>query len=349
MKILIVGSFSAWRGDPLASGTVVSLRLLVDELGDRQVEMEVIDTAALRRRRILLPFAVALIGCKLLWKAGGADVITLHLSPNGLSVLGPLAVLVKRVRRRPLIIRLFGGLDYLDIPGIRRRFASFAFSRCDGTLLQTKGLVEAGISRGLGRVKWFPTARRMPPAGEANPHSPEPGRFIFVGQLKRKKGILHLIEASRRLGPRCRTDVFGPFYDDLDERIFTGVANVRYGGTLHPDDVCRELRRAAALVFPTFLDEEGYSGILMEAFSVGLPIICTRWKFLPEFVPRDGAIFCEPDNADALEAAMRRFLENPSWHDTMSEASFAARERFSIDRAADEFLNACAEAKQTFR
>ena len=35
---------------------------------------------------------------------------------------------------------------------------------------------------------------------------------------------------------------------------------------------------------PTFHEGEGYPGIILEAFSVGMPVISTHWNSIPEIV-----------------------------------------------------------------
>lgn len=349
MKILLVGSFSAWSADRRISGTVISLDILVKELLKRGIDVISVDSGDIRKSQTFFLPELFKVWWRMFLCAKKADLIALHLSPTGFSILGPIAIFISRILRKPIIFRLFGGMDYEELPWFRRRLAGWSFSRANRVLLQSKSLVDAAKDRGLGSVFWFPTSRKMEPLGAANPHDPCGHRFVYVGQIKKRKGIFHLIEVAKRLGDRFPLDVFGPFYDSLDEKIFEEVPNLTYGGSLPPEDVQEVLRKAKALIFPTFLREEGYSGILIEAFSVGLPVICTHWKFLPEFVPRAAAVFCAPDDADSLEASVIEFLNNPERHSRMSDASFINRLTFSSQLLADDFIGHCQNLVQKYK
>lgn len=67
-----------------------------------------------------------------------------------------------------------------------------------------------------------------------------------------------------------------------------------------PEDVYEILRNLKAMVFPTYLEQEGYSGIIIESYSVGLPVLCSGWKFLPEIVDERSGILFEPKSSDAI-------------------------------------------------
>ena len=38
------------------------------------------------------------------------------------------------------------------------------------------------------------------------------------------------------------------------------------------------------IVLPTFYRDEGYPGIVLEAYAMGKPVIATRWRDIPEII-----------------------------------------------------------------
>ena len=58
------------------------------------------------------------------------------------------------------------------------------------------------------------------------------------------------------------------------------------------------------LLLPTYWEGEGYPGIIIEALSVGLPILTTTWKQIPEMVNSDCAIMIKPKSIDELVFAL---------------------------------------------
>ncbi len=342
MKILLVGSFVACQGAEEASGTVISLRYLRDDLqSDPNIEINTLDTGLIRRSS-RSKFVGVFQVIREFWSAASkSEVIALHLSPGGFSVIGPIAWFIARLKRKPILFRMFGGLDYRELDFPLRNLAHFAVMRMDSVLAQSEELYHLFKARKIKNVVHFPTSRPMPPESAPNPHCRNANSYLFVAQIKRAKGIFELIEAFRRLGDRYKLDVYGPFYDNLSAEIFEGLGNVSYNGVLPHDEVSDRMRTSKALVFPTYLDAEGYSGVILEAFGCGLPVICSRWKYLPELVDETCGILIEPKNVDAIACAVRRFDADANLQLRLSDGAFRRRVDYSTDAAKMKFLDAC--------
>ena len=129
------------------------------------------------------------------------DVIVFNASSGGALSSGPLIWLAAGLRRTPLVVRLFGGdFDlFHDRSGrIARALAHRTFLEAPLLLFQTKELCErfgAGSAR-----RWWPTTRDLRP--DPGPRRPRAQRFLFLGQLRREKGIGEVLEASEELPER---------------------------------------------------------------------------------------------------------------------------------------------------
>lgn len=342
MRVLIVGSFEACEADAEASGTVVSLRYLVKDLQDRNdVEIQTLDTGSIRRSSNIKLWAFVKLIKDFMTQAIDCDVVTLHLSPKGFAALSPFALIIAKAYKKNVIFRLFGGLDYLNVGKIYGWINQCMIKKVDTVLLQTQELVARGKQRGLGRVVWFPTSRPMLDDCADNPHDPNAQSYIYVGQIKFEKGIMELIEAFRFLGEGFALKVYGPFYDGLNEDIFKGVSNVDYGGVLPHKDVFDVLTSSKALVFPTYLPAEGYSGIILESYGAGLPVICTRWNYLPEIVDEQCGVLIKPRDPKAIVEAILNLDKNIHTQQRLSAGAFSKRQAFSLSRASNLFLQEC--------
>ena len=345
MRIFIVGSFSACTADARVSGTVVSLKHLVRDLEQRErVSLELLDTGEIRRSSSNRLIGFLSVVTAVFRGMKRSDVVALHLSPNGFAVLGPIAVLLSWILRKPIIFRMFGGLDYMELPVMWARLAHWSVRRVEVFLVQTHELCRVAESRGIQTVTWFPTTRPCSSLGVANPHDKDASDYVFLGQIKIEKGIFELIEAFRILGSEYQLKVYGPFYDDLDASIFESVDNVEYCGVAAPEEVTSIMSQAKALVFPTYLSAEGYSGIVIESFTVGLPVLCSRWKFLPEIVDETCGILFEPKKSEAIVLAVQSFEQDPILQDALSRGAYAKRSDFSVESGTDRFLEACGSA-----
>lgn len=133
-------------------------------------------------------------------------------------------------------------------------------------------------------------------------------RFLFVGRMMREKGIEEFLKAAEQLhSEKVSFELLGYCDEDYTERLETlekeGVI-VQHG---FQTDVHSYLKAASALVLPTY--HEGMSNVLMEASATGRPVIATRISGCRELFEEGITGFgCEPQSAESLTDALKRFL-----------------------------------------
>lgn len=138
--------------------------------------------------------------------------------------------------------------------------------------------------------------------------SPYQKRLVFISHVKQSKGINEILEVSKRLPPDYTLDIYGPIKDESYTADYFKQYNVTYRGTINPDQVTNTLINYDILLLPTFHSGEGYPGIVIEAFSVGIPVIATNFGGIPEIVTdRYNGRLISPQNTDELEEAILSF------------------------------------------
>jgi len=155
---------------------------------------------------------------------------------------------------------------------------------------------------------------------------------LFVGRLVEKKGCADLIEAMRRVqadDPSVRLVVIGdgPLRGDLERR----AAGLRadFLGPRPPDEVLRQMKRASLFALPSRTarsgDAEGLPFVILEAQSVGLPVVSTFHAGIPEAVV-DGqtGLLCDEGDVGALAANILTVMRS---EETRRAFGTAARER----------------------
>jgi hypothetical protein len=80
---------------------------------------------------------------------------------------------------------------------------------------------------------------------------------------------------------------------------------------------------------------------VIEAFHAGVPVIATRWKYLPEIVDETCGILVEPKDPGELRRAMDRLTNDRELRRRLRRGAAARGEKFSADRWADLFIRAC--------
>lgn len=134
--------------------------------------------------------------------------------------------------------------------------------------------------------------------------------FLYFGYIKPYKGVEDLLHAFRALDdPQAVLLVVGrPLDADIEHKVRDlAVADPRVRTVLGyvPDDDVQLYFRAADVVVLPFRRTQT-SGSLMLAMSFGRAIVAPAIATLPEYIDADSAIFFDPDDPQALAAALRR-------------------------------------------
>ena len=172
------------------------------------------------------------------------------------------------------------------------------------------------------------------PAGAAAPE------LLLVAHNPRLKGLATALAALARLrrrGTHARLAVAGRFRPGpwLRAARRLGVAEaVELLGPLGREEVVARMRRASALVHPTFFDP--CSLACLEASACGLPVVTTaRNGAIERLAPAGAALVVgEPGDADRLADAVGEALD-PGRNRRMREAALALRPAFDARRHFD--------------
>jgi glycosyltransferase involved in cell wall biosynthesis len=148
-------------------------------------------------------------------------------------------------------------------------------------------------------------------------HAPQNAKttFLMVSRMLYDKGIKEFVEASKLLvkkGYALSSSLLGQIDNDNPEAIALEIiekwqqeGNVKYLGSTK--DVKPYIENVDAIVLPSY--SEGIPRILLEAASMGKPIITTRIPGCTEIV-EDGVngYLCETKNVEDLAAQMEKLI-----------------------------------------
>jgi glycosyltransferase involved in cell wall biosynthesis len=342
LRVLLIGPSPDLLEGAAVGGTTIPFKRLVEVLrARRDVAVTVVSTHGVRGGG--LPGVVRFFGvlCRIARAIPRADVVSLHAVRVGLPLLGPYVSIVAGLARKSTIIRKFGGTDYSASNPLRRAAIHWAVKRAALYLVETKALVEGAKRDGVSHVRWYSNSRPMPELPEDSDPTRPCRRFVQVGQLRMGKGIREIIEAGERFGGDVAVDIYGTTGYDVPLSVFDGLSRVKYRGPVAPDRVREVLARYDVLLLPTTMETEGYPGVVPEAYSAGLPVICTRWRQLPEIVDDTTGILIEPRSGDALHRAMKSLTDDPALFARLRAGVRARRAEFSDTLWAERFVEHC--------
>lgn len=291
--------------------------------------------------RVLAPLIIL---CKSVASMRRADVVFFNGTYNDYLYLAPFVILFGKLLRRKVVMRKFAGnfLDkYQQAGWLHRKMLDFTVNHADFCFWETQVLTKHYNSLKPDRNAWFPNVRSR--TSSLRHKGGYQGRYIFLSGVQEQKGIEYLKEAFTMLGEGYHIDIFGPLYRYTEQQL--QGANYAYLGPVDYADVYRKLAEYDVLVLPTYWTTEGYPGIILEAFSVGIPVIASRIGGIPELIA-DGhnGLLIAPQSAAAIVEAVR-VMERADYEKMANEAykSFDAYDETLVNpRVLDTLYALCA-------
>lgn len=313
-RVGVCGRFG--ENSDLLSGQIVKTKILTEEikkaLGLETVQT--VDTHKWKKNLITL-----IIKCFILIK-NSKNIIILP-ARNGVKVIVPLFLLLNNIFHRKLHYVVIGGW----LPELLEKKHKLLknLSKFDGIYVETNVMVVKLQKLGLNNVINLPNFKRLEILEERELVYPtgEPYKLCTFSRVMKEKGIEDAIEAvkvvNNSLGRTAYTlDIYGQIYKEYIERFDELKKNfpeyITYKGVVNYSESVKILKDYFALLFPTYYQGEGFAGTILDAYSSGLPVIATNWKYNPEIIKDyiDGLIF-ENHNIYKLKEILLEVIDNP--------------------------------------
>lgn len=189
--------------------------------------------------------------------------------------------------------------------------------------------------------------RRVIPNGVGEedfvPHAPAPdaASFLFIGELRRLKGVDVLLEAMARIVPThpIRTVIVGSGAEGealkAEARRRGLDVYVTFAGSMPAREA---LPLGHCLVVPS--RAESFPYVVLEAGAAGKPLIATQVGGIPEIVAGTDIALIAPGSVSALVSAMERVLADPERARAQAAAlRQVVQEKFTVTGMTDAVLD----------
>lgn len=162
-------------------------------------------------------------------------------------------------------------------------------------------------------------------------HSPY---LLFVGRLETRKNLIRILEAFEQMKEKLGTThqlilagKFGYGYQQILQKIHHSKwkQDILAKGYISEAEKWNLLRRASLFLFPTLY--EGFGIPVLEAQSVGIPVLTSNISSLPE-IAGAGAIFVDPTRTESLRDGIILGLTDESLRAGIIEAGSKNVRRF---------------------
>lgn len=226
-----------------------------------------------------------------------AGLLVSTLSGNGIKIVSALGSDIHTLSYKPFISYLY----------------RFIFNNTEGVIYNTPFMKKRLVQLDAKNLTYIPTPinRSTFKLHSVSPRSP---KFVFVGRLTKAKGVEMLLQSFKKILtilPKAKLTIVGEGPEKSKMLEFIQKNNLQNSiqlvGTLSSFEISRMLRDSYALLLPSF--KEGTPASVLEAMSVGRPIVATRVGGLEDLVDKDVGYLTDIGNvnqfADAIVAVYK--------------------------------------------
>jgi glycosyltransferase involved in cell wall biosynthesis len=247
-------------------------------------------------------------------ESAGFDIVHIHFGRD--LVVLPVAIAAHR-RRVPYVLQTHG----MVIPS-RHPLAPPLDAVWTRRVLRDAGAVFYLTERERGQLAEVGRAPLpLVPLGNGVPIYPpavfnaEPPEVLFAARMHPRKRPLVFVDMAKSVlakGVDARFSLIGPDEGEGDA-LRTALAResrISWAGALDPDEVPRRMAGATVYVLPSV--REPYPMSVLEAMSVGLPVVISDDCGLASFVARTASGIVAEPTVPALTAAVTTLLADPA-------------------------------------
>lgn len=335
-KVSVLGHFG--EGKLLLNGQTVKTKIVTEELqrqlGNEQVLK--IDTHGGWKTLLKAPFQVL----KALSKSKNVVIFPAH---NGLRVYAPLLSAFRSLyKNRKLYYAVIGGWlpDFVK----DRKSLAGSLKKFDGIYVETKTMKKALDNMGFKNVYVMPNCKKLTVLSENELVYPDkaPYKLCTFSRVMREKGIEDAVNAVKKVNSELgytaySLDIYGQV-DDGQVEWFDNLKKqfpeyIRYGGLVSFEKSVEVLKDYFALLFPTFYEGEGFAGTLIDAYSAGVPVIASDWKYNAELVNENTGFIFPTGDLNVFADILKNTAEKPE--SILSKKALCLREveKYRIEKA----------------
>ncbi|WP_035052224.1 glycosyltransferase family 4 protein [Carnobacterium pleistocenium] len=313
-KVAVVGYHG--DGQVTTDGQGVKTSIITSELinvyGEGQVK--IVNTYNWRKNAVKLAIncIIAIVTCE--------NVVFLT-DENGVKVFPKFFISLNKIFNKKLHYYVVGGwlTEYLQSDKKVKKY----IKKLDGVYVELKSMHTGLKNQGLNNVVYINKFRRIKPVSidSLKKFDKPPYRLCTFSRVLKEKGIEDAIEAVNNINREYSENIFElDIYGTIDESYrerFTDILDsqpdyIKYCGIVDFEKSTETLKAYFALLFPTYYKSEGYPNTFVDAFSAGLPIIASNYKYNSEIIcsGKDGIIY-DSEDPNALTHELKKIYNKP--------------------------------------
>jgi len=333
-RILMIGPLP-----PPYGGATILFKRIIEHFEDRDIDFKVMDKWKADRNIFVKCFSGLKLLIKFIFNIHKFNCVIFFGAVKGTFLMGPVIAIFSNLFKKPFILRVFGGRfhsEYDKLSKSKKQILNKTLLKNGLLLFETLETVDY-FRRNIknDNIKWHPNFRKI---NFKKGISKKCKKIIFLGAVKPSKGINVILESADNLDKSVEIDVYGPLEEGIKKMNFKKNKNIHYRGILDSDEIIKTLKKYDLLILPTFFIGEGYPGVILEAYSVGIPVITTEWRSIPDIVDEKSGILIPPKSSRALSKAINTLVKNPKLYKNKCLGAKEKAKDFSLKYWGDELL-----------
>ena len=179
-----------------------------------------------------------------------------------------------------------------------------------------------------------------------------PDNFIlYVGRFDPYKNVTNIIKAYSKLSNIKNEfklvivgDTKSAYYPELSRLVdkLNLKGNVIFSGYVLSEDLPLLYHLSLAFIFPSLY--EGFGLPILEAFSVGTPVLTSNTSSLPE-VAGNAAVLVDPKNIGEIAESIKKVLQDENLKQSLIQKGYEQSKKFSWKNSANKLLDIFNEVK----
>lgn len=205
---------------------------------------------------------------------------------NGIRVLAPLLVLLRRATHTKIHYSVIGG--WLPCLAEQNKKLRKALLQFDCIFVETNFMKTELEKMGFSNVYQLENFKRLQAVREEEVcEVGNPVKLCFFSRVIKEKGIEDAVKVVKRVNRErgkkvCVLDIYGPVIASYQEEFIalqnTFSDEIRYCGKIHPSESIYTLKKYDIQVFPTQYATEGIPGSIVDSYFAGVPVLASRWN-----------------------------------------------------------------------
>lgn len=258
---------------------------------------------------------------------------------NAIKILPPLFSINKKRYSYKLYYFVIGGW-LPELLKVKKHLIKY-FKNFNGIWVETSTMKNNLELLGLNNVFVVPNFKNLKIISEKelvftkNP----PYKLCTFSRVMKEKGIEDAINAVLEINEKVgytkfELDIYGKI-DSGYVDTFTNIQKsfppyIKYCGIVEADKSVSVIKNYFALLFPTYYNGEGMPGTIIDAYSSGVPVIATNWRYNAEIVKHKKCGFIyDYKNKELLTKILSDIYETPALLNNMKKHCIKEAEKYT--------------------